>query len=45
MVLKSFALNTDSKQVTFDVTDLPAGVYVARLISDKGITHHRFIKR
>lgn len=45
MVLKNFSLNTDAKQVTFDVTDLPAGVYVARLISEKGITHHRFIKR
>lgn len=45
MVVKSIPLQTSAKQVSFDITDLPAGMYVARLISEKGITHHRIIKR
>jgi len=45
MVVRNITANTHAQTFTFDVSDLAAGVYVARVISDKGITNHRFIKR
>ena len=45
VVVKHFPYEAKADLVSFDVADLPAGVYFARLISEEGITHHRFIKR
>ena len=45
VVVKHFPYEGKAGLVSFDVAELPAGVYFARLISEEGITHHRFIKR
>ncbi len=45
VVVKHIPFGTKADQISFDVPDLPAGMYVARIISEEGVSHHRFIKR
>lgn len=45
MVVKQVAVNAKTNFTSFDISELSGGIYIARVISDKGISNHRFIKK
>lgn len=45
MVVSQVSVNANTNAVSFDISGLLGGVYVARVISEQGVSNHRFIKR
>lgn len=45
MVVKQVTVNAETNATSFDISELSSGIYIARVISDKGISNHRFIKK
>jgi len=45
MVVSQVSVNANTNAVSFDISGLPGGVYIARVISEQGVSNHRFIKR